>query len=108
MPTPLGDSHRGYRVHGTRVESFRHYRYGRQQQLLLAQGKPFDDLYDAALAAKVADTLDYQLGDRITLAHGASDVHFVQRGNKPNRVLDILKRTRTPVGRTLHVSLEAI
>ncbi len=56
----------------------------------------------------MASTLGYRLNDPIVVAHGAGDVSFARHEDKPFRVAGILKRTGTPVDRTVHVSLEAI
>lgn len=108
VPLSLGDSHRGFRVLGTSLAYFEHYRYGRNRPLVMADGQPFSDLYDAVLGAEVADALGYQLGDAIIIAHGAGQVSFAMHDDKPFRVVGILARTGTPVDRTVHVSLEAI
>ncbi|MES9994101.1 MAG: ABC transporter permease, partial [Candidatus Thiodiazotropha sp.] len=108
VPISLGDSHRGFRVLGTTAAYFQHYRYARDRQLMIDQGEPFSDLYDAVLGAEVADKLGYKLGDPLVVAHGASDVSFARHDDKPFRVAGILARTGTPVDRTVHVSLEAI
>ncbi|HEY3698684.1 MAG TPA: ABC transporter permease [Spongiibacteraceae bacterium] len=108
IPLSLGDSHRGYRVLGTNLDYFKYLRYGNKQPLELAQGLVFHDLYDAVIGAEVADALHYKLGQEIVLAHGAGKISFVQHADKPFRVVGILKRTGTPVDRTVHVSLEAI
>ena len=108
IPLSLGDSHRGFRVLGTTATFFEHYRYARKRPLEFASGEPFDDLYDAVLGAEVAEKLGYRLGQEMVVAHGAGKVSFVQHTDKPFRVAGILKRTGTPVDRTVHVSLEAI
>ena len=108
IPLSLGDSHRGYRVLGTTQDYFTHYRYARDRGLAFDKGQPFNDLYDAVLGAEVADALGYQLGEAIVIAHGASDVSFTRHEDKPFKVVGILKRTGTPVDRTVHVSLAAI
>jgi putative ABC transport system permease protein len=108
IPLSLGDSHRGFRVLGTTLDYFRHYRYARDRGLDLAEGGPFADLYDAVLGAEVAETLGYSLGDEIIIAHGVGDVSFARHEDKPFRVAGILERTGTPVDRTVHVSLQAI
>lgn len=105
IPLSLGDSHRGYRVLGTDTGYFEHYRYGRSQNLQLAQGKPFADLFEVVLGAEVAEALKYKLGDQIVLAHGVATVSLTQHDDKPFRVVGILARTGTPVDRTLHISL---
>ncbi|MFR0693302.1 ABC transporter permease [Enterobacterales bacterium AE_CKDN230030158-1A_HGKHYDSX7] len=109
IPISLGDSHRGYRVMGTDTGYFEHYRFGRGQALELAEGRPFgQDLFDVVLGAEVAEALHYKLGDRIVLAHGVSTIALVQHDDKPFTVVGILKRTGTPVDRTLHISLQGM
>jgi putative ABC transport system permease protein len=108
VPLSLGDSHRGFRVLGTSREYFERYRYARDRRLVVAEGEPFSDLYDAVLGAEVAAALGYRIGDPIVVAHGASDVSFARHEDKPFRVSGILARTGTPVDRTVHVSVEAI
>lgn len=108
IPLSLGDSHRGYPVLGTSSAYFEHYRYGRGRALVVAEGAPFSDLYDAVLGAEVAKALGYALGDSVVIAHGASDVAFARHDDHPFRVAGILAPTGTPVDRTVHVSLEGI
>lgn len=105
IPLSLGDSHRGYRVLGTSAAYFERYQYGRNQALQLAQGKPFNDLFEVVLGAEVADALNYKIGQQIVLAHGVSTVSLVKHDDKPFTVVGILARTGTPVDRTLHISL---
>jgi putative ABC transport system permease protein len=108
IPISLGDSHRGFRVMGTSLDYFAHYHFAGDQALQFAQGHPWTDLYDAVLGADVAAQLHYRLGDPIVLAHGVGNVSFAQHKDKPFRVAGILRRTGTPVDRTVHVSLQAI
>jgi putative ABC transport system permease protein len=106
IPMSLGDSHRGYRVMGTTEAYFEHYQYGRQQHLQLADGRPFaTDPFEVVLGAEVADALHYKLGDKLVLAHGVAVISLVKHDDKPFTVVGILKRTGTPVDRTLHISL---
>lgn len=108
IPLSLGDSHRGYRVLGTNLDYFRHYRFAGGRELTFEAGKPFADLYDAVLGAEVARALGYKVGDPVVIAHGLGNVSFAQHEDKPFRIVGILARTGTPVDRTVHVSLEAI
>jgi len=106
IPLSLGDSHRGYRVLGTSPAYFEHYRFGRQQPLQLAEGRAFaDDPFEVVLGAEVAQSLGYRLDERIVLAHGVAKVSMVHHDDKPFRVVGILRRTGTPVDRTLHINL---
>ena len=108
VPLSLGDSHRGFRVLGTDHSYFQHYRYARNRPLRLAEGREFEDLFDAVLGAEIAERLGYRLGQSIVLAHGAGQVSFALHEDKPFRVVGILARTGTPVDQTVHVSLAGI
>jgi len=108
VPLSLGDSHHGYRVLGTTLDYFGHYRFRQTHGLAFRAGAPFSDLFDAVLGADVAAALGYKLGDPITISHGLGSVAFVEHEDKPFRVSGILEKTGTPVDRTVHVSLEAI
>ncbi len=108
IPFSLGDSHRGYRVLGTNLDYFTHFRYGNKRNLEFAEGNAFDGVYEAVLGAEVAKKLGYQLGQSIILSHGTGKVSFSDHSDKPFVVSGILKSTGTPVDRTVHVSLEGI
>jgi putative ABC transport system permease protein len=108
VPISLGDSHRGFRVLGTTAAYFEHYRYARDRGLVFAEGRAFDDLYDAVLGSEVAQALGYRLGSSLVIAHGAGEVSFAEHDDKPFRVVGILMPTGTPVDRTVHVSLAGV
>ena len=108
IPISLGDSHRGYRVLGTTEAYFERYRFARDRHLEFLEGGVFRDVYDAVLGAEVAAALDYRLGESIVIAHGAGEVSFALHEDKPFRVVGILKKTGTPVDRSVHVSLQGI
>ncbi len=106
VPMSLGDSHRGYRVMGTTAAFFERYRYRGGRALGFAEGKPFDDLFDAVVGADVAASLGYQLGDPMVVSHGLAS--FSKHDDLPFRVAAILAKTGTPVDRTVIISLKAI
>jgi putative ABC transport system permease protein len=108
IPISLGDSHKGFRVLGTTEDYFRRFRYGRDRPLEVAAGRPSADLYDAVLGADVAAALGYHLDQEIIIAHGAGKLNLTLHADKPFRVVGILRKTGTPVDRTVHVSLAAI
>lgn len=108
IPLSLGDSHKGFPVLATDSDYFKYFHYGDHHPLVLAEGRPFSDLYDAVLGADVAQKLHYKLGDRIILSHGLSGSHLTQHKDKPFTVVGILARTGTPVDRTVHISLQAM
>jgi putative ABC transport system permease protein len=91
---------------GTNESYFEHYQFGRHQNLELAEGRAFaTDPFEVVLGAEVADALKYKLGDKLVLAHGVAAISLVKHDDKPFTVVGILKRTGTPVDRTLHISL---
>lgn len=108
VPVSLGDSHRGFRVMGTSPAYFTHYRYAGDRHLDFDEGNPFKGVYDAVLGADVAETLGYELDEKIVIAHGAGKTNLFKHDDKPFTVVGILKRTGTPVDRTVHVSLAGI
>lgn len=106
VPISLGDSHRQFRVMGTTRAFFERYKYRQGRGLQLADGVLMDDLFDAVIGADVAATLNYNVGDPIVVAHGLAS--FSEHDDQPFRVSGILKKTGTPVDRTVIVSLQAI
>lgn len=109
IPISLGDSHRGFRVVGTNEDFYRQYRYRRDRQIELAHGRVPDDVFDVALGSDVAQRLGYRLGDRIIVTHGITSAQgILDHDDKPFTVVGILQPTRTPVDRSLYVTLEGI
>ncbi|KQA21798.1 ABC transporter permease [Vibrio metoecus] len=108
IPISLGDSHKGFRVLGTNHSYFEHYRYGSKQPLTFSQGREFNGLFETVIGSDVAKALGYQVGSKVVIAHGISDVGFSRHDNLPFTVVGILAPTGTPVDKTVHVSLEAI
>jgi len=108
IPISLGDSHRGFRVMGTSDDYYEHYRFAGDRTLQFAAGGRVADLFDAVIGADVARQLGYQLGQPVVIAHGLGATSFMNHDDKPFVIRGILKKTGTPVDRTVHVSLEAI
>ncbi|MCG8671683.1 MAG: ABC transporter permease [Pseudomonadales bacterium] len=108
IPISLGDSHKGYRVLGTTDDYFQYFSYGNKRKLEFEQGKPFSNVLDVVLGAEVAKQLNYQLGEKLVLAHGVAETSFSLHDDKPFEVVGILEPTGTPVDQTLHVSLQGI
>lgn len=105
VPLSLGDSHRGFSVLGTTPAYFERVR--REPRPLLAQGRAFNGLFEAVIGAEVAEQLGYGLAQKITLAHGTGEM-TPEHDDKPFRVVGVLRRTGTPIDRTVHVSLESL
>lgn len=108
IPISLGDSHKGYRVLGTSKAYFQQFSYGKRHYLEFSEGQAFDQVFDVVLGAEVARKLDYQLGDKVVLAHGIAATSFSMHDDRPFTVVGVLAPTGTPVDQTLHVSLQGI
>jgi len=106
VPISLGDSHRQFRVMGTTVAFFEHYKYRQRRPLALTDGVIISDLFDTVVGSDVAKTLKYSVGDPIIIAHGLAS--FTEHKDQPFRVSGILEKTGTPVDRTVFVNMEAI
>ncbi len=108
IPISLGDSHKGYKVVGTSLDYFKHFKFAGNKNLKFMTGNEFKGLYDVVLGADVASQLKYQIGDKIVLSHGSDKISFQDHADKPFTVVGVLSKTGTPVDQSLHVSLEAI
>ena len=108
IPISLGDSHQGFPLLGTTLDYFKFFRYGAKQELQFSQGRQFEGIFEAVIGANVAQKLNYRIGDKIILSHGASGASLITHADKPFTIVGILAETGTPVDRTVHVSLAAI
>ncbi|AWI76152.1 peptide ABC transporter permease [Parazoarcus communis] len=113
VPVSLGDSHRGFRVLGTTSAFFERYRYAEDETIAFAAGRSFsaapEGIFEAVVGAEVAARFGYAEGQRIVLSHGSGGgVSFSDHADKPFTIVGVLKRTGTPVDRTVLVSLEGI
>lgn len=109
IPLSLGDAHRGFPVVGTRTDYFRHFRYSESRPLELAQGRLFgEDIFDAVIGAEVAERLNYRIGQSLVLRHGGGELDSNDHADKPFTVVGVLRRTGTPVDRSVHISLEGM
>lgn len=109
IPYSLGDGHRGFRVVGTDAGFFEHYRYRGDRRLDLAEGRPFQDLWDAVIGADVAATLGYKAGSEVVLAHGVTSGEGIQKhDDKPFTVVGVLKPTGTSLDRSIYIGLKGL
>ena len=105
IPISMGDTHKGFRVLGTDISYFEHYRYGRNRRLSMLEGAWNEHAEDAVLGAEAAASLGYRLGDKVIIAHGAGDKSFITHDDNPFQVAGVLERTGTPIDRTVIISL---
>lgn len=109
IPYSLGDSHRGYRVVGTTADFYTKYRYRHDRQIEFAEGGIPSGIFDVILGSDVATNLRYRLGDRVVISHDITHGEgLLQHEDKPFTVGGILRRTATPVDRSLYITLEGM
>jgi len=101
IPLALGDSYRGHRIVGTTHAYPKHY--GGE----LAAGRLWEDPLEVTLGARVATEVGLGPGDEMISTHGfdlAGDTH----GERPLRVVGVLKPTGTIVDRVVLTAVETI
>lgn len=108
IPYSLGDSHRGFRVVGTTNDFYEHYRFRRDRKIEFVEGHMPDGVFDVVLGSDVSEALKYKLGEKITVAHGIATKNVMEHADKPFTIVGILKRTATPVDRSIYISLYGI
>ncbi|ROQ18096.1 putative ABC transport system permease protein [Marinimicrobium koreense] len=110
VPIALGDAVQGFPVFATHWSYFERYRYGQDQPLVFAEGRPFAAHSDdqVVLGAAAARELGYGLGDSLVVAHGSAGVSFTHHDDHPMTVVGILEPTGTPADRRVHMTLLAM
>jgi putative ABC transport system permease protein len=109
IPYSLGDSHRGFRVVGTDDNFYEHYRFRKDRTIELAEGQRAQGIWDVVLGADVAKKLNYQLGQKVVIAHGVTKGEGILfHDDKPFRVSGILKKTGTALDRSLYITLAGL
>ncbi len=103
VPLQLGDSFQGFPVVGTTAMFFS--KVGGQGGLGFAQGGAFSKLFDVVLGADVARASGMKVGDAIVLTHGRGDGLAQGHTDTPYQISGVLKRTGTPVDRSVLISL---
>lgn len=110
IPISLGDSHKGYRVVATNGNFYEHYRFmGDRKVEFDGAGEMPRDVFDVTIGSEVATALLYKVGDGIVLSHGIGEgAGIIQHGDKPFKVVAILKTTGTPIDRSVYITLEGM
>ncbi|WP_166423001.1 ABC transporter permease [Paraglaciecola sp. 20A4] len=108
IPISLGDSHQGFPVVGTTEDYFTYFRYGNKNALDFALGQSFTQPTDIVLGATVAQTLGYQIGQEVVLAHGSAKVSFTHHKQYPFITVGVLHATGTPIDQSVFVPIKSI
>ncbi len=106
VPISLGDSHKQFRVMGTTDEYFKNFKYKKNKSLVFKDGNSFNNLLDVVIGSDVARALNYNIKDKIIIAHGIASNSF--HDEFPFQISGILKKTGTSVDRLVIVSLDAL
>jgi len=106
IPISLGDSHKQFRVMGTVKDYFDKYSYRKNNKLTFKKGNVFENIFDVVIGSDVAALLNYNLDDKIVIAHGISSQYL--HDEFPFKISGILNKTGTSVDRLVLVSLEAL
>lgn len=108
IPISLGDAYQGHRVVGTNENFFNHYRFRGDHQLIMAEGRPFEKIFEVVIGHEVAKKHKIHLGDKLILSHGIQESSLYHHDNTPFIVVGILKATHTPIDHALYVTLEGL
>lgn len=109
IPYSLGDSHMGYRVVGTDENFYTHLRYRGDKKIEFAQGQLATGVFDVVLGSEAAENLQYKVGDRVVVTHGVTEGRgIIDHKDKPFAVVGILKKTGTPVDKSIYITLEGM
>lgn len=109
IPYSLGDSHMGYRVVGTDENFYTHLRYHGDKHIEFAEGRLATDVFDVVLGAEAAENLRYKVGDHVVVTHGVTEGRgIIDHKDKPFSVVGILKKTGTPVDKSIYITLEGM
>ncbi|WP_417567334.1 ABC transporter permease [Marinobacter sp.] len=108
IPISLGDSYRGYRVVATDENFLKHFRYGRDLPLALAEGNWFAGVFEVVLGAGVARELGHQTGEELVMSHGGGRTSFSNHEDTPFTVAGILEPTGTPVDQAVYIGLDGM
>jgi putative ABC transport system permease protein len=108
IPYSLGDSHRGFRVVATDSNFYERYRFFGDRSIEFSSGEEASDVFEVVLGADVARELEYELGQEITLSHGMTESFGSSHDDKPFTVSGTLRKTGTPIDRSLYITLEGM
>ncbi len=108
IPISLGDSHKGFRVIGTTEDIFEYYKYGKGNSIRFLSGNAFSNTYDAVIGSKVAQSLGYEVNNKIVISHGITTADFSEHKDSPFTITGILKPTGTPLDRSVLISLNGL
>jgi putative ABC transport system permease protein len=109
IPISLGDSFKGFRVVGTNLDFFKHYRFKKDQSLKVESGRLFNQEAEVVLGSQVAKALKLKLNDQAIITHGVTKGSgVVHHDDEPFQVVGILEPTGTVLDSSVYVTLEGM
>ena len=108
VPYTLGDSHRGFRVVGTTAEFYERYRYRENGRVTFDSGHAGATDRDVVVGSEVAEKLRYAIGSPVLVTHGMRDIGTSTHASHPFIVVGVLKRTFTPIDRSVFITLAGV
>ncbi len=113
FPIGLGDTYQGYRIVGTTRELFDFFpEHVRDEPLFsLAEGRYFEDDFEAVIGSMVARRTGLGIGDTFVGTHGFMDMpdHLAHvHDDHPYEVVGILDATDSPNDRAIYTTLESV
>jgi putative ABC transport system permease protein len=109
IPISLGDSFQGFRVVGTNLDFFKHYRFKKDQFLTLESGRLFNQTAEVVLGSQVAKNLNLKIADRAIITHGVTKGSgVIHHDDEPFQIVGILNPTGTVLDSSVYVTLEGM
>ena len=108
FPLGMGDTFSGYRIVGT-TRDLMDFTWGDRTPYALAEGRYFEDLYEAVIGANVARDTGLKLGSTFVGTHGFVDSAYAEvHEDHPYTVVGILERSGSPNDRGIFCSIESV
>lgn len=108
FPLGMGDTYKGYRIVGT-TRDLMEFKWGDRTPYALAEGRCFEDTYDAVIGANVAMEANLKIGDAFVGTHGFVESPFAHKHeDNPYKVVGILQRSGSPNDRAIFCPLESV
>ncbi|MCU0427582.1 MAG: ABC transporter permease [Candidatus Kapabacteria bacterium] len=108
LPMVFGDNVGGYKVVGTTTDFFTKFEYRKGLRIGIAQGKPFDENFEAVLGAEVAQQLGLKLNDSLTVRHGLETNEQGAHDHGKMPVVGILAPTGTAIDRGVYMTMRTV
>lgn len=108
FPLGMGDTYAGYRIVGT-TRDLMDFTWGDRVPYALAEGRYFEDTYEAVIGANVARDTGLKLGSNFYGTHGfIESPTAVVHEDHPYTVVGILERSGSPNDRAIFCDIQSV